>query len=187
MDLRFSVCDWYALGTAGSSLLWIICFFILWFLKILGALVRFLVLKYILYPSFNLPSTLRLKANLRPNDLLTAVLYLGVNTFCMAWKISTTKELSIRSASLMATNITLLLPGIDIAADALHVSLRSYLKSHHLISAMVLIQCIIHSTIELTQGERTSKTAFISGLIVGLLLFLKLRIAPNRSHRLPRL
>jgi hypothetical protein len=68
----------------------------------------------------------------------------------MGWGVKAAEELSIQCASLLATNLVFLLPGASIAADILHVSLRTYHQMHSTIGLVALIEGSIHAGQKLT-------------------------------------
>ena len=67
---------------------------------------------------------------------------------------------------MLATNLTLLLPGANIAADILHVSLRTYQRTHSIVGLVALIQGSIHAGRELTVHGWNSNISTISGTAV---------------------
>jgi hypothetical protein len=77
-------------------------------------------------------------------DVLFPVLYLTANGVCMGWGVKASEDLSSWCASLLATNLVLLLPRASIAADILHVSLRTYHQMHSIISLVALIEGFVH-------------------------------------------
>jgi hypothetical protein len=67
---------------------------------------------------------------------------------------------------LLATNLILLLPSANIAADILHVSLRTYYGMHSIISLVALIEGSIHAGQKLTAVGWTGDMGSVSGIAV---------------------
>jgi hypothetical protein len=89
--------------------------------------------------------------------------------------VNAAEELSRRSASMLATNLILLLPGASIAADILHVSLRTYHQTHSIVALVALIEASIHGGRELTARRWTGDVNTISGTAVCVYVSLSVR------------
>ena len=164
MDRPLSSSIWYAVLFAGLVAFLVLCFSIRLALRWLAAPVTDAILKYLVYSTtsvFGL-SSWRVSAK----DVLFAVLYVSANGVCMGWGVNAAEELSRRSASMLATNLILLLPGASIAADILHVSLRTYHQAHSTVGLVALIEGSIHAGHELTARRWTGDISTISGTAV---------------------
>jgi hypothetical protein len=64
----------------------------------------------------------------------------------MGWGVKAAEELSSRSASMLAMNLILLLPSASIAADILHVSLRTYYRNYSIVGLVALIEGSIYAS-----------------------------------------
>ena len=84
----------------------------------------------------------------------------------MGWGVNAAEELSRRSASMLATNLVLLLPGASIAADILYISLGTYHQTHSIVGLVALIEASIHGGRELTARRWTGDINTISGTVV---------------------
>ena len=164
MDRPLSPSIWYAVLFAGLVAFLVLCFSIRLALRWLAAPVTDAILRYLVYSTtrvFGL-SSWRVSAK----DVLFAVLYVSANGVCMGWGVNTAEELSRRSASMLATNLILLLPGASIAADILCISLRTYHQTHSIVGLVALIEGSIHAGHELTARRWTGDVNSISGTAV---------------------
>ncbi|CAN9290163.1 unnamed protein product [Alternaria alternata] len=164
MDRPLSPSIWYAVLFAGLVAFLVLCFSIRLALRWLAAPVTDAILKYLVYSTtsvFGL-SSWRISAK----DVLFAVLYVSANGVCMGWGVNAAEELSRRSASMLATNLILLLPGASIAADILCISLGTYHQTHSIVGLVALIEGSIHAGHELTARRWTGDVNTISGTAV---------------------
>lgn len=95
------------------------------------------MLKYLVYSTTSLFWLPNWRFSVK--DLLFPVLYLSINGVCMGWSVRAAEELSNQCASLLATNLVLLLPETSVAADALHISLQTYYLVHSIIGLVAVI------------------------------------------------
>jgi hypothetical protein len=124
MDSLSNPSAWYSIVCAGLVVFLVSCFITRLAFQWLASRITDAILKYLVYSTmspFRLP-----KWRFSVKDVLFPVLYLIANGVCMGWGIKAAEELSSRCASLHTTNLVLLLPRASIAADILHVSLRTY-------------------------------------------------------------
>ena len=173
MDRPLSPSIWYAVLSAGLVAFLVLCFSIRLAFRWLAAPVTDAILRYLVYSTtsvFGL-SSWRISAK----DVLFAVLYVSANGVCMGWGVNAAEELSRRSASMLATNLILLLPGASIAADILHVSLRTYHQTHSIVALVALIEASIHGGRELTARRWTGDVSTISGTAVRMYVSLSVR------------
>jgi hypothetical protein len=164
MDRPFSPSIWYSILAAGLVAFVALCFSARLALRRLAALATDAALKYLVYSTTSLfrRSSWRVSAK----DVLFALLYVSANGICLGWGVKAAEELSSRSASMLATNLILLLPGASIAADILHVSLRTYHRTHSIVGLVALIEGSIHAGRELTAQGWTGDVRTISGTAV---------------------
>ena len=173
MDRPLSPSIWYAVLFAGLVAFLVLGFSIRLALRWLAAPVTDAILRYLVYSTtsvFGL-SSWRVSAK----DMLFAVLYVSANGFCMGWGVNAAEELSRRSASMLATNLILLLPGASIAADILHISLRTYHQTHSIVGLVALIEASIHGGRELTARRWSGDVNTISGTAVRVSVSLSVR------------
>ncbi|CAN9422773.1 unnamed protein product [Alternaria alternata] len=173
MDRPLSPSIWYAVLFAGLVAFLVLCFSIRLALRWLAAPVTDAILRYLEYSTtsvFGL-SSWRVSAK----DVLFAVLYVSANGVCMGWGVNAAEELSRRSASMLATNLILLLPGASIAADILCISLGTYHQTHSIVGLVALIEGSIHAGHELTARRWTGDVNTISGTAVRVNILLVYR------------
>jgi hypothetical protein len=133
------------------------------FLKWLASVTVYFLLKYVVYYS---PNVIRASGyNISPIYVLITLTYTIGNGICMGWGTQTVRELSTRSASLLATNLVLLLPGANVVADAFKISLRDYRKGHTAIATTALVEGIVHTALEVKIHGWRGDLTFIAGVI----------------------
>jgi hypothetical protein len=164
MDRSFSPSIWYSILFAGLVAFLILCFSTRLAFRWLAALVTDAILKYLVYSTTSLFIVPKWRISVK--DVLIPLLYVSANGVCMGWGVETAEELSSQSASMLATNLVLLLPGANIAADILHVSLTTYQRTHSIVGLVALIQGSIHAGRELTVHGWSSNISTISGTAV---------------------
>ncbi|KAJ6280805.1 hypothetical protein J3E71DRAFT_362223 [Bipolaris maydis] len=108
---------------------WLIAFVILCFItrlvfQWLAALITDAILKYLVYSTTS-PFGI-FKWRLSAKDTMFPILFVCANGICKGWGAKAAKELSSQSASMLATNLILLLPRSNAVADILHISLRIF-------------------------------------------------------------
>ena len=164
MDPLSNPSAWYSIIGAALVVFLVLCFITRLAFQWLASRTTDAILKYLVYSTmslFRLP-----KWRFSVKDVLFPVLYLIANGVCMGWGIKAAEELSSRCASLLATNLVLLLPGASIAADILHVSLRTYHRMHSVIGLVALIEGSIHAGQKLTAVRWTGDMGSVSGTAV---------------------
>ena len=164
MDPLSNPSAWYSIVGAALVVFFVSCFTTRLAFQWLASRTTDAILKYMVYSTmslFKLP-----KCRFSVKDLLFPVLYLIANGVCMGWGVNAAEELSNRCASLLATNLVLLLPGASIAADILHVSLRTYHQMHSTIGLVALIEGSVHGGQKLTAVQWTGDIGSISGTAV---------------------
>ncbi|KAJ5028937.1 hypothetical protein PSV08DRAFT_369868 [Bipolaris maydis] len=161
MDRVTSPPTWYFILSTGLVAFLILCFGGYPILRWMAALVTDAILKYLVYliaSFFNL-----LQSRILGIDALFTLLYIGANGICIGWGREAAYELSRRSASMLITNLILLFPGTSIAADLLHISLRTYNRIHSVVGMVVLIEGSIYAGKELNVYGWVSDMGTISG------------------------
>lgn len=164
MDSLSTPSDWYSIVCAGLVVFLVLHLITRLAVQWLASRITDAILKYLVYSTmslFRLP-----KWRFSVKDVLFPVLYLIANGVCMGWGVKAAEELSLRCASLLATNLVLLLPGASIAADILHVSLRTYHQMHSTIGLVALIEGSVHAGQKLTTVRWTGDMGSISGTAV---------------------
>jgi hypothetical protein len=164
MNQQLSPSIWYSIVLSG-----LITFLILYFstrlaFRWLVSLITDAILKYLVYSTTSLFGISKWRISAK--DAIFPLLYVSANGVCMGWGVKAAKELSRRSASMLATNLILLLPGSNVTADVLHISLRVYQKIHSIVGLIALIQASIHAGRELTAHGWTGNIDTISGVAV---------------------
>jgi hypothetical protein len=164
MDRSFSPSVWYFISFTGIAGLFFLCFITRPAFRQLAAFATDAVLKYLVYytTAFFGLSKWRISAS----GVLFSLLYVGANGVCMGWGVTAAEELSRQSASMLATNLVLLLPGASIAADILHVSPKTYCRAHSIVGLVALIEGSIHAGRELTAHKWNNNIGTISGTTV---------------------
>ena len=159
----------------------ILCFSTRLAFQWLAALITDAILKYLVYSTTSLFGISKWRISAK--DTMFPLLYVIANGVCMGWGVKAAKELSSRSASMLATNLILLLPGSNVAADILHISLKVYHQTHSLIGLVALIQTSIHAGRELTAHGWTDDINTISGIAVCVyvLMFVLYSYSPRYS------
>lgn len=154
----------YFVLSTGLVAFLILCFGGYPILRWMAALATDAILKYLVYSTasfFKLPE-LRISGI----DALFTLLYISANGICIGWGVESADELSRRSASMLTTNLILLLPGASIIADLLHISLRTYNQIHSVVGMVALIEGSIHAGQELKAHGWISDMSMISGTTV---------------------
>jgi hypothetical protein len=164
MDPLSNPSAWYSIICAGLVVFLVSCFITRLALQWLASRITDATLKYLVYSTISLYRLPRWRFSVK--DVLFPVLYLSANGVCMGWGVKAAEELSSRCASLLATNLILLLPGASIAADILHVSLRTYHGMHSIIGLVALIEGSVHAGQKLTAVEWTGDMGSVSGIAV---------------------
>ena len=149
----WSITTWYAVATLGFVAIIIIYFIAYSITCFLALRFIYIALKRVIYSSLAWGNMIGIQ--LLRSEFLLAVLYTSANFMCMAFRTRSATDWSTRAACLLATNLVLLMPGADIAADTLRISLRNYQKVHRVIGGVALVECLIHILIALaTQTEQ---------------------------------
>jgi hypothetical protein len=164
MDPLSNPSAWYSIVCAGLVVFLVLCFITRLAFQWLASRIKDAILKYLVYSTlslFRLP-----KWRFSVKDVLFPVLYLIANGVGMGWDVKAAEELSSRCASLLATNLVLLLPGASIAADILHISSKTYHGMHSVIGLVALIEGSIHVGQKLTAIQWTGDMGSISGTAV---------------------
>jgi hypothetical protein len=166
MKLPSTITTWYAIGAIGLPILFIIYSSLYSALQWLALLATNAFLRHVVYSTIGVFKLFKQQPMLI--DVILASAFIGANAVCLGVGTGTTQELSSRCASILATNIILLLPGASVAADKLRISLRSYQKAHQVIGIVALSEGILHAVIELTGKDWKTDTISISGVAVSL-------------------
>jgi hypothetical protein len=164
MDPLSNPSAWYSIVCAGLIVFLVLFFITRLAFQWLASRITDFILKYLVYATispFSLPNWC-----FSVKDMLFPVFYLSANGICMGWGVKDAKELSSRCASLFVTNLVLLLPGTGIAADILHVSLRTYHQMHSIIGLVALIEGSVHAGQKLTAVQWTGDKSSVSGTAV---------------------
>ena len=169
MDPPSNPSVWYSIVCAGLVIFIILCFITSLAFRWLASRMTSAILKYLVYSTTSLFKLTNWRFSVK--DLLFPVLYLTANGVCMGWGVRATDELSDRCASMFATNLVLLLPGISVAADALHVSLRTYHLLHSIIGLVAMIQGFVHAGQKLAAVGWTRDIGSVSGIAVSAFEF----------------
>jgi hypothetical protein len=167
MDFHFTPSSGYAIVTFGLALLFVLYYVTRFLCYWIASLVSHAILRYLIYATINLFNSLDKQASVK--DILFTVVYISANAFCIGWNIKSAQELSSRCASLLVTNLIVLLPGASVAADILQISLRSYQGAHSIIGLIALTEGCIHAGLELTRHEWSGGTVKVTGLAVSRL------------------
>jgi hypothetical protein len=162
MNFQFTPSSGYAIVTFGLVLLLVLYLVTRFVCQWVASLVSHAILKYLVYATINL-----LNYKQPPvQDVVFTIVYISANAVCIGWKIESAQELSSRCASLLVTNLVVLLPGADVAADILQISLKSYLRVHSIIGLVALIEGSIHAALQLTRHKWNNDIVTATGLAV---------------------
>jgi hypothetical protein len=170
MDFKFTPSNGYAIVTFGLIVLLALCLITRFVYHWVASQVSHAILRYLVYSTISLCNFFDTQPSVK--DILFAVIYTSANAVCIGWRIESAQELSRRCASLLATNLVVLLPGASVAADILHISLRSYQDAHSVIGAVALIEGSIHAALELTKHEWNGSIVTVTGLAVRIMSIL---------------
>lgn len=102
----------------------------------------YVILKYLQYTEIQLLR--RLSIHVTIGDVILYIILLSANVICIGWRVQSLTDLNTRTASMLTTNLALLLPSIDIVSGTLRISLRTYKKIHTAIASLVVVQGILH-------------------------------------------
>jgi hypothetical protein len=168
MNFDFNPSTVYAIVTFGLIALLVLILMVRFVYQWIASLVTHAILQYFVYSTINWFSWFNL-LDRQPSvkDVIFAIVWISGNAFCIRWNTESAQELSSRCASLLATNLVVLLPGASVAADILHVSLKSYQRAHSIIGFVALVEGSIHATLELIKHEWNGGIVTVSGLAVG--------------------
>ncbi|KAL5382855.1 hypothetical protein PMIN06_010598 [Paraphaeosphaeria minitans] len=89
----------------------------------------YVILKYLQYTEIKLLRRLRLRTTI--GDVILYIVLLSANVICISWKVQSLTDFNTRTASMLSTNLVLLLPSADTIADMivqsiLHPCLAAY-------------------------------------------------------------
>jgi hypothetical protein len=183
MDSLSNPSSWYSIVSAGLVVFLVSCFITRLALQWLASRIIDATLKYLVYSTISLYRLPRWRFSVK--DVLFPVLYLSANGVCMGWGVKAVEALSSRCASLLATNLILLLPSASIAADILHVSLRTYHRMHSIIGLVALIEGSIHAGQKLTAVGWTGDMSSVSGIAVSEFTAMFRRGLTHSDSRMP--
>lgn len=157
---------WYSVATVGIiALLGIILVLRPILYKVIFALI-YIALKYIIYPRIRILDYFGVHLSIV--DILSATTFVAANVLCIAWQVESTKQISIRAASMLATNLILLLLGASTTADMLFISLATFKKYHILIAIVATIEALLHTSLELSLQSWQMSRQTVSGVVVSL-------------------
>jgi hypothetical protein len=166
MDPLSNPSAWYSIICAGLVVFLVSCFITCLAFQWLASRITDAILKYLVYSTMSLYGLPKWRFSVK--DVLFPVLYLSANGVCMGWGVRAAKELSSWCASLLATNLILLLPGASMAADIFHVSLRTYHQLHSILGLVALIEGSVHAGQKLTAVGWTGDMGSVSGTAVSV-------------------
>lgn len=155
---------WYTVAALGLIAVVAFCLNAYSFMQWLASMSTDALFKHMIYSSNGLAKICRRQASWR--DIFFAILFISANGVCAGLYTSSVEDLSRRTASLLATNLVLSLPGASVAADTLHMSLRSYHKVHYLIGVVALIEGSVHVILELSRQDWKPTIVSLSGVAV---------------------
>lgn len=133
---------WYSVASYALAILLALRWLGYCISRFLATWSTFVILKYLQYTEIKLLRRLRLRTTI--GDVVLYIVLLSANVICISWKVQSINDLNARTASMLSTNLALLLPSADIVADSFRVSLRTYTKVHIAIASLVLVQGILH-------------------------------------------
>jgi hypothetical protein len=171
MELKLTPTKGYAIGLLGLLLLLVLYFSTRFICKWIVSLIYRAILRYIVYSNLSLFGLLDREVSVK--ETLFPIVYASANGFCMGWDVKSAQELSRRCATLLVTNLIILLPGASVAADILRIPLRSYQSAHSVVGLVALIEGSIHATHELAIQEWDGNIMKITGLAVSNLCMLQ--------------
>lgn len=155
---------WYTVAALGLTAVAVFCLGAYSFTQWLTSMFTDAFFKHMIYSSRGLAKICRRQASWR--DVFFAILFISANGVCVGLGTSSVEELSRRTASLLATNLILSLPGASVAADTLRISLRSYHKVHYLIGVVALTEGSLHAILELSRQDWKPTMVSLSGVAV---------------------
>lgn len=157
---------WYTVAAIGLATVVALCINAYSFMHWLASMSTDAFFKHMVYSSKGIAKICRRQASWR--DLFFAISFISANGICAGLGTSSVEELSRRTASLLATNLILSLPGASLAADALRISLRSYHKVHYLIGVVALTEGSLHAILELSRQDWSPTIVSLSGVTVSV-------------------
>jgi hypothetical protein len=166
MEVHFTPSSGYAIVMLGLVIILVLYLTVRFVFRWIASLVSQAILKYIVYSTISFFSLLDKQPSV--TDLLFTVVYITANAICIGWNIKSTEELSSRCASLLITNLIVLLPSASVASDMLQISLRSYQKAHSIIGMVALTEGSVHAALELVRHEWKGGTVTVTGLAVSI-------------------
>jgi hypothetical protein len=164
MEFQFNPTNGYAVVVVGLLLLVLLYLSTRFVCQWITSLAYHATLKYLVYSNMSWLNFLERRPSVK--DTVFTIVYISANGVCIGWNTKSSRELSHRCATLLATNILVLLPGAGIAADILHIPLRSYQFLHAVIGLVALAEGSIHATVELSTQNWDGGTMKVTGLAV---------------------
>jgi hypothetical protein len=144
--LSLEVSEWYGVALGGVLMLWLL-------MRVSSYLFRKWAtwsFRYFVYP--RLRYRWILIGGMSPVEILLLLLYIGSNGFCMAFRATSTSEVSSRAAILSTINMVPLMVGsrLSVAADLLGVANGSFTMLHRWIGLVSTVQGVTHTVLSVS-------------------------------------
>lgn len=168
MESPSAFVEWYAVATIGLILLSISALLLRYaILCAISALGCFFI-KHFVYRRIRIrPWT---QFYIAPTDVVGTMAVVLANIACASWNVHSAQQLSLRCASLLATNLILLLPGMDSTKDCLRISSATYQTYHTVFAITAITEGVVHTAIELHKPRWLELKMIVSGILVWILI-----------------
>jgi hypothetical protein len=164
MEFYFTPITGYSIIIIGILLLLILYLSICIIYRWIALQISNTILKYLVYTTISFFGLFNQKPLVK--DVILTIIFISANTICVRWNIKSKYELSVRCASMLVTNLIILLPSASTLADILQISRRNYQRAHSIIGLVALIEGSIHAILELVRHNWNSSIINITGLVV---------------------
>jgi|SRR5690242_10367194 len=168
MDSPSVFVRWYAVATTGLILLSFSILVLRYAIICAGSALSFLFVKHFVYRIITIGSSTGVR--IAPIDAFGTMIVIFANVACASWNVDSAQQLSLRCASLLATNLVFLLLGMDLVTQCLQITRNTYQKCHTVLAAIAVLEGIVHTAIELSKPRWPDSKVLISGVIVGSLV-----------------
>lgn len=166
MDSRSAFVKWYAVATIGLILLLAAVLLLRYALLCALSALGCFCLKHLVYRRIRIRPWRHIRT--APLDILGAVTIVLANIACAFWNVRSAEQLSLRCASLVATNLILLLPGMDLTKDCLRIPGTTYHAYHTVFAITAITEAVVHTAIELHKPRWLDSRILASGIVVRL-------------------
>jgi hypothetical protein len=157
------ITQWYAISLGALAALYISYYILHAALSVAHVFGAHFVVKHLIHPQ--IPQILRGEDTITRFHSLLIFLYLSGNGICLAFGITSTAQLGIRSGLMSLVNLIPLCAGgrINMVADFCGLSQQNYSRMHRWIGRVAVVQGLTHAVISFREAKSKPE---LSGLLV---------------------